>query len=289
MRLLGQLLVILLVGSLGYLLFHPELWLAAKNRLWGPPPAEKTPEETFFNIEPAHRTPPRFAMAIETGERRLLYSLADVAAHIPEPPDHTMEGATFYFWHCKYNPQGTRIMQVLRCLFPDGWGARNAMAFTVSADGQEIHHTPSDPVWQHTGGHPNWHPDGDHLLRNLYPGGGPVRFCKVRYDGSGGIQAGQLQSGRQLVKLDEQPARTGADVEEAPFRAAARDVPGENLVGALEDRGSGERVVEDAAQHRNAFRMHELQEPACGREAGHAGTPSPGDGRSILTQRCAVR
>ena len=69
-RLVGQLLIILLVGSLGYLLFHPELWLAAKNRLWGPPPADQTPEETFFNIEPAHRTPPRFAMAIDTGARR---------------------------------------------------------------------------------------------------------------------------------------------------------------------------------------------------------------------------
>jgi hypothetical protein len=34
------------------------------------------------------------------------------------------------------------------------------------------------------GGHPNWHPDGDHLLRNLYPGGGPERFCKLAYDGS---------------------------------------------------------------------------------------------------------
>jgi hypothetical protein len=125
---------------------------------------------------------------LQTGERKLLYSLADVAAYIPEPAAHSMDGATFYFWHCKYNPQGTKIMQVLRCKFPDGWGRENAMAFTVSADGREIYHTPSEPVWQHMGGHPNWHPDGNHLLRNLSPGGGPERFCKLHYDGSGGIQ-----------------------------------------------------------------------------------------------------
>jgi len=119
---------------------------------------------------------------LETGEKRLLYSLADVAARIPQPSPR--EGGTFYFWHTKFNRQGSRIMQVLRCLFPDGWGSENAMVFTLDADGSNIQYTPSDPVWGQRGGHPNWHPDGEHLIRNLRPDGKNLRFCKIRYDGS---------------------------------------------------------------------------------------------------------
>jgi len=119
---------------------------------------------------------------VKTNQRRLLLSLADCAAPVPEPPPR--EGGTFYFWHSKFNRQGTRIMQVLRCLFPDGWGRRNAMVFTMDADGGNLRYTPSEPVWGHKGGHPNWHPDGEHLIRCLKPGGGPTRFCRIRYDGS---------------------------------------------------------------------------------------------------------
>ena len=119
---------------------------------------------------------------LKTNKKRLLVSLADVAAKVPEPPPK--KGGTFYFWHSKFNKQGTRIMQVLRCLFPDGWGQRNAMVFTFNADGSNIRYTPSDPVWGHGGGHPNWHPDGEHLIRNLQPDGKEKRFCQFRYDGT---------------------------------------------------------------------------------------------------------
>ncbi len=119
---------------------------------------------------------------LKTNERTLLVSLARMAAKLPEPPPRP--DGTFYFWHSKFNRQGTRIMQVLRCLFPDGWGRRNVSVFTMNADGSNIHYTPSKPVWGHRGGHPNWHPDGEHLIRNLKPDGKTERFCKVKYDGS---------------------------------------------------------------------------------------------------------
>ncbi|HUU27421.1 MAG TPA: hypothetical protein VM123_06385 [archaeon] len=119
---------------------------------------------------------------LKSNERKLLVSLVDVAARIPEPPPRP--GGTFYFWHSKFNRQGTRIMQVLRCLFPDGWGGENAMVFTLDADGSNIRYTPSRPVWAQSGGHPNWHPDGEHLIRNLKPDGKTIRFCRIRYDGT---------------------------------------------------------------------------------------------------------
>ena len=117
-----------------------------------------------------------------TNQRTLLLSLAHLAARIPEPPPR--QGGTFYLWHSKFNRQGTRIMQVLRCLFPDRWGGRNPMVFTLKPDGSDVHLTPSFPLWGHGGGHPNWHPDGEHLLRNLRPDGTTVRLCKIAFDGS---------------------------------------------------------------------------------------------------------
>ena len=122
---------------------------------------------------------------LATGKTSLLVSLADVAAHVREPAPR--DDGTFYFWHTKFNLQGTRVMQVLRCLFPEASGdnARNAMVFTYNPDGSDIQSTPSWPIWGHMGGHPNWHPDGEHLIRNLYPHGeSEERFCKIKYDGS---------------------------------------------------------------------------------------------------------
>lgn len=122
---------------------------------------------------------------LKTGESTLLYSVADVASQVPKPmprPD-----GTFYFWHSKFNKQGTRILQVLRCIFPgfDGGSDRNAMVFTVNADGSDVQFTQHDPVWgSMIGGHPNWHPDGIHLIRNLKPDGETTRVCQFKYDGS---------------------------------------------------------------------------------------------------------
>jgi len=122
---------------------------------------------------------------LETGKSALLYSVADVASCVPElmpRPD-----GTFYFWHSKYNIQGTRIMQVLRCIFPgfDGGSDRNAMVFTLNAEGGDVQFTGHDPVWGYPlGGHPNWHPDGEHLIRNMKPDGKNTRVCQFKYDGS---------------------------------------------------------------------------------------------------------
>jgi hypothetical protein len=118
---------------------------------------------------------------LKTNERTLLVSLADVAACLPESPP--AEGGTFYFWHSKFNKQGTRIMQILRCLLPDGSGGRNPIVFTLNPDGSDIRCTPFRPVWGAKGGHPNWHPDGRHVIRCASMGGKAMRYCQARYDG----------------------------------------------------------------------------------------------------------
>ncbi len=123
---------------------------------------------------------------LKTRKSELLYSIAHVASKVPEPmpkPD-----GTYYFWHSKYNRQVTRIMQILRCIFPgfDGERERNPMVLTLSADGKEVFSLGQDPVWDYPagGGHANWHPDGEHIIRNMKPDGKTLRVCQVKYDGS---------------------------------------------------------------------------------------------------------
>lgn len=119
---------------------------------------------------------------LRTNKCSLLVSLADVAARLPGPLPR--EDGTFYFWHAKFNRQGTRIMQVLRCLFPDNWGARNPTTFSFNPDGSDITYLPFTHAWDAKGGHSNWHPDGEHLLRNVIEPDGAQRYCQVRADGT---------------------------------------------------------------------------------------------------------
>jgi len=123
---------------------------------------------------------------LKTGEKRLLVSLADVAAKVPTPPP--LAGGTCYFWHTKFNRQGTRLVQVLRYMHPDMPNTRNPMVFTFDKDGGDIQYVPKSdrvPIWNGGGGHPNWHGDSIHIIRNMEPDGeGVTRFTQASYDGT---------------------------------------------------------------------------------------------------------
>lgn len=123
---------------------------------------------------------------LETNKKILLLSLQKAAASVTD--SEYLEDGNCYFFHTKYNPLGTKIMQVFRCLFPNnpdkkGW---NPMLLTFSNDGSGIHETISRKQWSHGGHHPNWHPDGEHLIMNLTPvwlGHDKMRFCMFHHTG----------------------------------------------------------------------------------------------------------
>jgi hypothetical protein len=118
---------------------------------------------------------------LKTNQKKLLVSIANLASRIPEPEPR--KNGTYYLWHCRFNPQGTRILQILRCMFPDGYGERNPMLFTFKPDGSDIRVLVSKPsMWGAGGGHGNWHGDGVHIIRNLALDGKNTRFCQARYD-----------------------------------------------------------------------------------------------------------
>jgi len=123
---------------------------------------------------------------LKTNKKRLIASLADVAAKTPSPPP--IPGGTYYFWHTKYNWQGTRLLQVMRYMHPDMPDTRNPMMFTFNPDGTDICYTPKTdqvPVWNASGGHPTWHGDGVHVTRSIVPvGENKARYIQARYDGT---------------------------------------------------------------------------------------------------------
>ena len=99
--------------------------------------------------------------------------------------------AVLYLFHSKFNLQNTRVLQVLRGQ-QDNKG-RNASLFSVGVDGRGLVQCLSREHWNHkarlggSGNHPNWHPDGEHVIMNCVPvwlGYQDMLFCSFRYDGS---------------------------------------------------------------------------------------------------------
>lgn len=120
---------------------------------------------------------------LKTNQKKLIVSLFDAAAVLPEKPP--TDNYTFYFWHSKFNKQGTRVYQVLRCIMSEKGKERNPVNITFKPDGTEIFYTtPNYPVWGSGGGHPNWHPNGEYLVRHLKLENGNDRFVQFKYDGS---------------------------------------------------------------------------------------------------------
>jgi hypothetical protein len=120
---------------------------------------------------------------LKTGKKKLLVSLADLYEALPEKDLY--KGLAFYLFHSKYNPQGTRIMQVVRARDPESeegkyqWG----ILTTFDADGSNIRVAITPQFWKRGGHHPNWHPDGERLLMNLTPED-KLRFCLFLYNGA---------------------------------------------------------------------------------------------------------
>ena len=138
----------------------------------------------------------------ETGECKLLVSIREVVDAIaPQLDLAEYERGDFYGFHVKWNPQGDRLMFVLR------WLPHKAYSFdflkpipllrrlrkkqklklnlvTMKADGSDIRLAIPNSEWGKGGHHPNWCPDGETIIMNLNMYRQGLRFIKVRYDGS---------------------------------------------------------------------------------------------------------
>ena len=152
-------------------------------------------------VVPADRVPENRGAATDdgvyltdvvTGRSRLLVSVAEIFdAAFPSGERGRYARGDFYGFHVKWNPQGTRLLFVLRWL-PRTWlpwrrkkKYRRLNVITLDADGGQPRIAVPDSAWRRGGNHPNWCPDGEHVLMNLNVAGDGLRIARVRYDGSG--------------------------------------------------------------------------------------------------------
>ena len=118
---------------------------------------------------------------LRTNDTRLLVSISDLYQRIPD--GQSLGDVVCYLFHSKFNGRKTRIMQVFRAL-PKKKGRQKLSLFTFKTDGSDIRLAIDHHLWGKGGHHPNWHPDGEHLIMNLRPDGKKLVFCQFRYDGS---------------------------------------------------------------------------------------------------------
>ena len=117
----------------------------------------------------------------------------------------------FYAFHVKWNPQGDRLMLVLRWVPRQERTRIRSQVITMKADGSDIHVAIPASEWDKGGHHPNWCPDGETVMMNLRVAGHAtsrayprlfsrvqrravralgthrdgMRLVRARYDGSG--------------------------------------------------------------------------------------------------------
>lgn len=119
-----------------------------------------------------------------TGTCRLLVSIKDIIdKSLPVFNMEEYQNGEFYGFQCKWNPQGTRLLFVLRWITKDRKLRKNHV-ITMKNDGTDIHIAIPAYQWAKGGHHVNWCPDGENLSMNLNIDGEGLRFVKVKYDGT---------------------------------------------------------------------------------------------------------
>lgn len=129
----------------------------------------------------------------ETGECRLLVSIKDIFDRAEPAIDKSLyvDGECYGF-HCKYNPQGDRIMFTMRWFKTDREQPWNMLfdylkfwVVTMKPDGSDIHVAVGPEQWEKHGHHTNWFPDGRTLSMNLcIDGDKKLYLVQADYDGS---------------------------------------------------------------------------------------------------------
>lgn len=151
-----------------------------------------------------------------TGKCKLLISIKSILNNcVPKFNLEDFENGEFYGFQCKWNPQGTRLLMVLRWLSTDR-SIRRLYVITMKNDATDVFVAIPAEEWGKGGHHINWAPDGEHLTMNLNIDGNGLRFVKVKYDGSGlhKILDDVVGSGHPTVHRSERFILTDAYLED---------------------------------------------------------------------------
>ena len=128
-----------------------------------------------------------------TGECRLLVSINDIFRKAkPFININEYEDGECYGFHCKYNPQGDRILFTMRWFKTDEMQPWNMLfksvkfwVVTMKPDGSDICVAVGPEQWEKGGHHINWFPDGKNLSMNLcIDGDEKMYFTQCKHDGN---------------------------------------------------------------------------------------------------------
>ncbi|MCV7269132.1 hypothetical protein [Mycolicibacterium doricum] len=102
-----------------------------------------------------------------SGRSRLLISFADLISQAGIRQGQSHSSGAFYGFHTKWNPQGDRVMFIVR-FAPDSArvGKTENYLFTLAPDGRDVALALGPDEWE-GGHHPNWCPDGRSIVMNL--------------------------------------------------------------------------------------------------------------------------
>jgi len=171
---------------------------------------------------------------LKTNKKTLLVSLAEAYEVLPDSDKKRLKGGTFYFFHSKFNPQGTKILQVFRGVLPNagsefgigGTGQFKPSLITFNSDGSDVKLALPNEVWGKGGHHPNWHPDGERILMNLKLDYDWIKFCSFRHDGSDFRVLSESIDGSGHPSFHKNGRYIVSDVyPEEPFALASKEVP----------------------------------------------------------------
>jgi hypothetical protein len=129
-----------------------------------------------------------------TGQCQLLVSIEAVFKKaVPRIDMDKYADGECYGFHCKYNPQGDRIIFTMRWFKTNEKQPWNMIGkgldywvVTMKPDGSDLFVAVGPEQWAKGGHHNNWYPDGRRISMNLaIDGDRKMHFVKARYDGTG--------------------------------------------------------------------------------------------------------
>ncbi len=126
-----------------------------------------------------------FITDTSTGQCKLLVSIHEIVERMyPLFSGDKYKDGGFFGFHVKWNPQGTRLMFVLRWISHHKRTRRKNSLITLKVDGSDLRLAVPAEEWAKGGHHPNWCPDGRNIIMNLNIHGNGLRFVTVQYDGT---------------------------------------------------------------------------------------------------------
>lgn len=135
---------------------------------------------------PADPTDGLWLTSLKNGQSRLILSLERVAEEIKEIRNGMSAiNGTLLGFHVKWNPQGNRLMFVVR-IRSRGENTKRRLNYVLSVrpDGTDLQLALPARIWAKGGHHPNWYPDGENIVQNLNLHGDGLQFCAYHYSGA---------------------------------------------------------------------------------------------------------